>query len=163
MKKLFALMLALCLMIGVAVAEESLLQGEMVALDTIGLQMFIPSGFVVDENATADEGTQMLYAWKAEDGSEDFLRISAANMGEMTLDGFLEIVQAQIDPQAEIITLESGLNVIMFTNDAEGTVCAALVDTNNNVIGFEMGPTADQRDVVIVAFAMLISTLSPIQ
>ena len=163
MKKLFALMLALCLMIGVAMAEEDLMQGEMFAMDTIGLQMFIPTGFVVDENATTDDGSQLLYAWKSEDDSGAFLKISAANMGEMTLDGFLEIVQAQIDPEAEIITLESGLNVIMFTNDAEGTVCAALVDTNSNIIGFEMGPTAEQREVVIVVFAMLIATLSPIQ
>lgn len=166
MKKLFALMLALCLMIGVAMAEEeeATIQGEMFAMDTIGLQIFIPAEYAVDENATVDDGAQLLYAWKATDESGEFLKVSAAKLdGVEDLDTFLAIAQAQIDENAEIVELESGLNVVMFFNDNDGTVNAALMDTNANIIGFEMGPTNGQKEAAAAAFMVLLQTMAPIQ
>ena len=163
MKKLFALMLALCLMLGVAMAAEDTIQGEMFAMDTIGLQIFIPAEYAVDENATVDEGAQLLYAWKATDESGEFLKVSAAKLeGVEDLDTFLAIAQAQIDPEAEIVVLESGLNVVMFFNDNDGTVNAALMDTNANIIGFEMGPTEGQKEAAAAAFMLLLQTMAPI-
>ena len=161
MKKILALMLALCLMIGVAMAEELTLQA--VAMETIGLQMGIPAEYVVDENATTAEGAQLLYAWKATDESGEFLKVTAAKLeGIEDLDTLAAVFQAQLDPNAEIVTLESGLNVVMFFNDNDGTVNAALMDTNANIINFEMGPTADQKEAAAAAFMVLLQTLSPI-
>ena len=161
MKKILALMLALCLMIGVAMAEELTLQA--VAMETIGLQMGIPAEYVVDENATTAEGAQLLYAWKATDESGEFLKVTAAKLeGIEDLDTLAAVFQAQLDPNAEIVTLESGLNVVMFFNDNDGTVNAALMDTNANIINFEMGPTADQKEAAAVAFMVLLQTLAPI-
>ena len=161
MKKILALMLALCMMIGVAMAEELTLQA--VAMETIGLQMGIPAEYVVDENATTAEGAQLLYAWKATDESGEFLKVTAAKLeGIEDLDTLAAVFQAQLDPNAEIVTLESGLNVIMFFNDNDGTVNAALMDTNANIINFEMGPTADQKEAAAAAFMVLLQTLAPI-
>ena len=162
MKKILALMLALCLMIGVAMAEELTLQA--VAMETIGLQMGIPAEYVVDENATTAEGAQLLYAWKATDESGEFLKVTAAKLeGIEDLDTLAAVFQAQLDPNAEIVTLESGLNVVMFFNDNDGTVNAALMDTNANIINFEMGPTEDQKEEAALAFMVLLQTLAPIQ
>ena len=161
MKKILALMLALCLMIGVAMAEELTLQA--VAMETIGLQMGIPAEYVVDENATTAEGAQLLYAWKATDESGEFLKVTAAKLeGIEDLDTLAAVFQAQLDPNTEIVTLESGLNVIMFFNDNDGTVNAALMDSNANIINFEMGPTADQKEAAAAAFMVLLQTLAPI-
>ena len=161
MKKILALMLALCLMIGVAMAEELTLQA--VAMETIGLQMGIPAEYVVDENATTAEGATLLYAWKATDESGEFLKVTAAKLeGIEDLDTLAAVFQAQLDPNTEIVTLESGLNVIMFFNDSDGTVNAALMDNNANIINFEMGPTADQKEAAAAAFMVLLQTLSPI-
>ena len=162
MRKIFALMLALCLMAGVAMAEEGLAL-QAVAMETIGLQMGIPAEYVVDENATTAEGAQLLYAWKATDESGEFLKVTAAKLeGIEDLDTLAAVFQAQLDPNAEIVTLESGLNVIMFFNDNDGTVNAALMDTNANIINFEMGPTADQKEAAAAAFMVLLQTLAPI-
>ena len=162
MKKIFALMLALCLMTGVAMAEEGLAL-QAVAMETIGLQMGIPAEYVVDENATTADGAQLLYAWKATDESGEFLKVTAAKLeGIEDLDTLAAVFQAQLDPNTEIVTLESGLNVIMFFNDNDGTVNAALMDSNANIINFEMGPTADQKEAAAAAFMVLLQTLAPI-
>ncbi len=163
MKKIFALMLALCLMIGVAMAEEATLQGEMASMELIGLQMFIPAEYAVDESATAEDGAQLLYAWKATDESGEFLKVTAAKLeGVEDLDTFLAVAQAQISADAEIVVLESGLNVVMFFNDNDGTVNAVLMDSNANIIGFEMGPTEGQKEAAAAAFMVLLQTLAPI-
>ncbi len=163
MTKILALMLALCLMIGVAMAEEATLQGEMATMELIGLQMFIPAEYAVDENATAEEGAQLLYAWKATDESGEFLKVTAAKLeGVEDLDTFLAVAQAQISADAEIVVLESGLNVVMFFNDNDGTVNAVLMDSNANIIGVEMGPTEGQKEAAAAAFMVLLQTLAPI-
>ena len=164
MKKLFALMLALCLMLGGALAEEDTIQGEMFAMDTIGLQIFIPAEYAVDENAATEDGSQLLYAWKATDDSGEFLKVAAMKIeGVEDLNGLLEFAQANISADAEIVELESGLNVVMFFNDNDGTVNAALMDTNANIIYFDMGPTEGQKEAAAAAFMVLLQTLSPLQ
>ena len=163
MKKIFALMLALCLMTGVAMAEEGLAL-QAVAMETIGLQMGIPAEYVVDENATTADGAQLLYAWKATDESGEFLKVTAAKLeGVEDLDSFLAIIQAQVSADAEIVKLESGLNVVMFFNDSDNTVNASLMDTNANIINFEMGPTAGQKEATATAFMVLLQTLAPME
>jgi hypothetical protein len=51
----------------------------------------------------------------------------------------------------------------MFFNDNDGTVNAALMDTNANIIGFEMGPTNGQKEAAAAAFMVLLQTMAPIQ
>jgi hypothetical protein len=165
MKKLFALMLALCLMLcSAAVAEEATLAGEMFAMDVLGLQMFIPAEYVVDENATVPEMAQLLYAWKASDESGEFLKVSASKIeGLEELDTFLAYAQENVSPEARIIEVESGLHMVEFFNDSDATINAVLIDTNNNIICFEMGPTTDQKEAAELAFLVLMNTLAPIQ
>ena len=68
----------------------------------------------MDENATADDGSTLLYAWKdTTEGSEDYLKVSAVNMEGMTLDAFLEVVKAQMDPEAEIVELAGGISAVI--------------------------------------------------
>ena len=169
MKKLFALMLALCLLLGTAaaLAESEMPTGQMVALDKIGLQMYLFDALVEDADYQSTDGSELLYAWKDKDeSSKDYFRIEGQDMSEAgiaTAEDFLALAQASGFEDAQITTLENGLQLVVFTNKAEDQACAALVCDGGYVIGFSMGPVAGQEEGIVVALSLALGTLAPIE
>ena len=174
MKKLFALMLALCLLLcSAAMAETETAEetaGEMIALDKIGLQMYLFANLVEDTEYQPNDGSTLLYAWKdADPESQDYLRIEGMDMssgGIATAEDFLAVAKT-VDEDATLTTLESGLTVVVFNNANENEVCAALVGENGYVIGLSLGPVTDDEDTqglgAVVAFGIILASLSPIE
>ena len=168
MKKLFALMLALCLMLCcTAVLAEDTMSGNYVALEKLGMKIFIFDSMVEDTEAQASEGTELLYAWKAADGSEDAFRIETVDLSEQgitTPEAFLAAVQATGKADsAEIVTLESGLQVVLVTSAADNEICASIVYDNGAVVGFTLSPIAGQEEAASMLLGYLMGTLAPLE
>ena len=168
MKKLFALMLALCLVLCcTAVQAEDTMSGNYVALEKLGMQIFIFDSMVEDTEAQASEGTDLLYAWKAADGAEDRFVIEAADLSEQgitTPEAFLAAINdsGKAD-SAQIVTLENGLQVVLVTSSADNEICASIVYDNGVVVGFTISPIAGQEDAASALLGYLMGSLTPIQ
>lgn len=172
MKKLFALMLALCLLLcSAAMAEtaedETALDGEMVTLDKIGMSMYLFSNLVEDADYQSDDGSDVLYAWKDSDPeSSDYFRIEGQDLsaaGIASAEDFLNLALAQGFEDANLLTLENGVQLVVFTNKADDQACAALVFDNGYVAGFSMGPLEGQEEGIVLALGIALGTLAPIQ
>ena len=168
MKKLCALMLTLCLMLGcAAVLAEDTMAGNYVALDKIGMQIFILDSMVEDADAQSSEGAELLYAWKDAEGGDDYFKIEAADLSEVgitTPEAFLAAVQEDGKADsAEIVTLENGLQVVLVSSAAENEICASIVYENGIVLGFTVGPIAGQEENASMVLGFLIGTLSPLE
>ena len=165
MKKILALVMALCLLCSVAMASEVTwadiepqlvengLTGDYVVLDQLGLKIWLPTGLnavaVSDEDAAAGR----LAAYTADDQSA-YLVVDAVNMGEMTIDQLLANVSSS-DTVAEAEMLKTnGLTVVSYKNTAADCLTAALVDTNSNIIMFTMGPASAEGSELVFYFIM---------
>jgi hypothetical protein len=176
MKKIFALMLALCLMVGVAAAEtvdfsqlvadlqENGVEGAMTTLDSLGMQIYLPAGLVEDPDATADEGATLLYAWKAADEeSKDFIKISYASTELTDVQSLLDVAVAGGAADAKIVDLPCGWQVVVATNASDDTVGAGLLCGDGTVVSIDMGPVTGQEEAISYVFGLIIATLSPAQ
>ena len=170
MKKIFALVMMLCLLCGAAMAEELTwadvepqlaengLTGDYVVLEQLGLKIWLPAGLNAAEVSEEDAASGRLAAYVADDNSAYFT-VDAINAGETTLDALFEKVSSnETCTDAEMIT-SNGLSIISYKNTAADCLTAALVDTNSNIIMFSMGPaSADGADVV---FYFIMASLQP--
>ena len=171
MKKLFALMLALCLLLCSAAmadaAEEDPTDGEMVALEKIGVYMYLFNSLVEDADYQSDDGSDVLYAWKDKDPeSSDYLRIEGQDMsaaGIASAEDFLNVAQANGFEDAKLLELDNGLKLVVFTNKADNEACAALVLEGGYVAGFSMGPLEGQDEGIVVALGVALGSMTPIQ
>lgn len=169
MKKLFALMLALCLvlcsaaMAETAATEEAEVTTTVVALDKIGLNMIMFSNFAEDPDAQPQDGAELLYAWKATDGSSDYIRIEAQKLEITTAEDFLTAAQGSGFADAQILELDNGARPVVFTNTEGNEVCAALVSEDGTVLGFSVGPAAGQEESAGLVMGALLGSLSPIE
>lgn len=172
MKKILALVMMLCLLCGVAMAEEVTwadiepqlaengLSGEFVVLEQLGLKIWLPTGLNAAAVSEEDAASGRLAAFAADDGSAYFV-VDAINMGEMTIDQLLENTkQNEAVTDAEMV-INNGLSVVSYKNTAADCLTAALVDTNSNIIMFTMGPASSEGSEVVFYFIM--SSLQPAQ
>ena len=149
MKKLFALMLALCLMLGTAAMAESAVNwediapeleaagvtGEFVTFDQIAVKLFIPEGMTAME--LPDENYIGYYA--AEDG--DAVAIQYVNVDGMDLDAYKAILE-QTEGVSEIETgTVNGLPCISY--EYNGNMCCSFTTQAGYILEVTVGPLPD--------------------
>ena len=174
MKKLFALVLALCLLCGVALAEDSGntitwddiqpileasgLSGDFVVFDQLGLKIWLPAGLVATEVSAEDAAAGRLALYMAEDQSSYFV-VDAVHVDGMTLDQAIENAQATAKSVDAINT--NGLSAVSYINEASDTMCVSLVDTNSNIINFAVGPYSADPENTETVFSFIMASLQP--
>ncbi len=167
MKKLFALLLALCMMLCTAAMAETAeladLDAAYVPLEKIGMQMLVFNGMVEDPDAQAEDGADLLYAWKDAEGGDDYLRIEGQNLGIADPETLLGVLQGSGYEDAEIVELPNGLKPVVFNNAADNQICAALAREDGVVYGFSMGPVAGQEEQAALVLGLLLGSLAPIE
>ena len=171
MKKLFALMLTLCLLLSctavLAEAAEDTMSGSYVDLDKIGMKIYIFDSMVEDPDAEPDENAELLYAWKDAEGADDYFKIEAVDLSEAgiaTAEAFLSAIQATGKADsAELVTLENGLQVVLVSSAEEDEICASIVYDNGIVLGFTVGPIAGQEGEASTLLGYLMGTLLPLE
>ena len=172
MKKLFAAILALCLMLSVAAAEtvdtitwdavegnlaDMGLTGDFYALEVLGLKIWIPTGLDPQEVPEEDAAAGRLAMFTAEDGS--YLVVDAGNVEGMTIDGLLESTQAAEGLTDVEMVIANGLSFVIYRSEELNCWSASLVDTNSNVINFLLGPAEDGSKE---AFSVIVASIQPV-
>ena len=165
MKKLFALMLALCLMLcSAAVAEneiswdqveplltESGVNGEFVTFDQIAVKVWIPEGMTAVDVEGLPEGYIGYFA--AEDG--DAVAVMYVNVEGMDLNAYAEQVTANGGDKIEAGTV-NGLPCITyeFTSDAGLCQVCSFTTEAGYILEVAVGPLADDNAKMGAAFVL---------
>ena len=149
MKKLFALMLALCLMLGCAamaeneiswdqvesVLTEKAINGEFVTFDQIAVKIWIPEGMAAVEEELP-EGYIGYYA--AEDG--DAVAVTYVNVEGMDLNTYAEQVAANGGENIEAGTV-NGLECLSY--EYNGCMVCSFTTQMGYILEVTVGPLAD--------------------
>ncbi|MBQ3278274.1 MAG: hypothetical protein IJG94_03835 [Clostridia bacterium] len=171
MKKLFALVMMLCLLCTAAVAEdastmnwsdveptlaENNQSGEFVVLDQLGLKVWLPEGLNAVEVSEADAAAGRLALFTDADQTA-YLAVDAMNVEGMTIDQYYENAKATEGlSDVEMITV-NGLNAVVYKSETMNFWSASLVDTNSNIINFVMGPASEEGSQLV--FSIILASL----
>ena len=171
MKKLIALLALVCVMMlpFAAMAEEINwadmqpaieelgLKGDFIALEDMGLMVWIPSTMAYYE-PSAEDAEAGRYAIFADD--ECALTIDVVNVEGMTPDQALANAQANGMTEAGIDTV-NGLSAVIYLNEAQSLASFVLVDTNCNMIIFSFTPVKD--DLTKLASSIIFASIMPME
>ena len=171
MKKLFALVLMLCMLCTVAVAEnasemnwtdveptltEQGLTGDFAVLDQLGLKVWLPEGLNAVEVSEADAAAGRLALFTDAENTA-YLAVDAVNIEGMTIDQYYENAKATEGlSDVEMITV-NGLNAVVYKSETMNFWSASLVDTNSNIINFVMGPASEEGSKLV--FSIILASL----
>ncbi len=174
MKKLFALVMMLCMLCAaVAVAEDASainwtdveatlaeqgLTGDFVVLDQLGLKVWLPNGLNAVEVSEADAAAGRLALFTDAENTA-YLTVDAVNVEGMTLDQYYEnATAAEGVSDVEIVTA-NGMNAVVYKSESINSWCASLVDTNSNIISFVMGPASEEGSKIV--FSVIVASIQP--
>ena len=173
MKKLFALVLMLCMLCTVAVAEnasemnwtdveptltEQGLTGDFAVLDQLGLKVWLPEGLNAVEVSEADAAAGRLALFTDAENTA-YLAVDAVNVEGMTIDQYYENAKATEGvSDVEMITA-NGLNAVVYKSESLNFWSASLVDTNSNIISFVMGPASEEGSQIV--FSVIVASIQP--
>ena len=173
MKKLFALVLMLCMLCTAAVAEnasemnwsdveptltEQGLTGDFAVLDQLGLKVWLPTGLNAVAVSEADAAAGRLALFTDADNTA-YLAVDALHVDGMTLDQYYENAKVSEGvSDVEMITA-NGLNAVVYKSDAQDFWSASLVDTNSNIINFVMGPASEEGSQIV--FSVIVASIQP--
>ena len=173
MKKLFALVLMLCMLCTVAVAEnasemnwtdveptltEQGLTGDFAVLDQLGLKVWLPEGLNAVEVSEADAAAGRLALFTDADNTA-YLAVDALHVDGMTLDQYYENAKATEGlSDVEMVTV-NGLNAVVYKSESMDFWNASLVDTNSNIITFVMGPASEDGSQIV--FSVIVASIQP--
>ena len=174
MKKFFAFMLTLALVlsvsgalaesvtweeVGAAAVETYGLEGDFVSLSELGLAIWLPSTLgaaeVSEEDAAA--GRYLLFV---DQDQECYLAVDTINVEGMTLD---QAYQNAVDngmTGPEIVNI-NGLSAVTYADETNNIGCVVLVDTNSNMIIFSFGPFSEEGADMI--FYLICSSIMPLE
>ena len=152
MKKLFALMLALCLLGSFALADNEItweqvapmleagnVTGEFVSFDEIAVKIFIPTGLNAVELTDADKEEGYIGYFSAEDG--EAVAVMYVDMDGMDLDTYAEQVTANGGTELEKGTV-NGLPCISY--EINGNMCCSFTTQLGYILEVTVGPLADE-------------------
>lgn len=173
MKKLFALLVLVCLVlapaamaekasvtweeIGAPAVEQLGLEGNFVALSDMGLAIWVPT-VMTQYEPTEEDAAAGRYAIFTDENQEAYLTIDAINVPDMTLD---QAYQNAVDngmTEPEIVNI-NGIDALTYGNEAANAGCVVLVDTNYNMIIFSFMPV--DSDDGKMAYGIMTSSLMP--
>lgn len=173
MKKLFALVLMLCLLCTAAIAEDAStmnwtdieptlaaqgLTGEFVVFDQLGLKVWLPEGLNAVEVSEADAAAGRLALFTDAENTA-YLAVDAMNVEGMTLDQYYENAKATEGlSDVEMVTVND-LNAVVYKSESANFWSASLVDTNSNIINFVMGPASEDGSQIV--FSVILASLQP--
>ena len=174
MKKIIAMLALLCAVIlpfsamadtavitwdevGAPAVEAFELSGDFVALEDLGLAIWLPDGMEATEVSDEDAAAGRLCLLT--DGS-CALVIDAVHVDGMTLDQALENATDNGMFEPEIVNV-NGLDVVSYKNEAISAGCIVLVDTNSNMIIFSFTPI--EGEIAEIAFGVIMSSLMPLE
>lgn len=171
MKKLIALLMLVCIAIMPAALAESItweeigapaieangLEGDFIALEEMGLTIWLPNSLqameVSEEDAAA--GRYALY------GNQEigcYMAIDAINVEGMTLDQALQNAIDNGMTEPEIVNI-NGLDAVTYADPNNNLGVIVLVDTNCNMIIFSFNPI--DNDEAKLAYGIICSSLQP--
>ena len=133
------------------------LEGDFVALNEMGLAIWIPSDLEYMEPSEEDAAAGR-YAIFMDKDQECALIIDTAHVDGMTLD---QAYQNAVDSgmkEPEIVNV-NGLDVVSYENEEINSGCIVLVDTNCNLIIFSFTPI--DSDVAKLGFTVIGASLMP--
>ena len=154
MKKLFALMLTLCLMLGCTaladaeitweqvapMVEESGLTGEFVTFDEIAVKLFVPTGMNAVELSDEDRQNGYIGYFAADDGSA--IAVQYVDMNGMTLTDYA----AQL-AETDATGIETGtVNGLPCVSYEFGTnLCCSFTTQMGYILEVTVGPVEDDN------------------
>ena len=157
MKKLFALMLALCLLCGcTAIADNEItweqvepvlteagLTGEFVTFEQIAAKIWIPAGM----SAFADEQLPEGYIGYFVADDESAVSVAYVDVEGMDLDAYAEAVTANGGTQVELGTV-NGLPCVTYVypnEDGSANLCCSFTTQAGYILEVAVGPVADDN------------------
>ena len=168
MKKVFALMLALCLMLGcTALAENEIsweqitptleaagITGEFVTFDEIAVKVFIFNGMAAQELSDEDRQNGYIGYYAAEDGSA--IAIQYVDVNGMTLEDYTANL-----PEAGATEIETGtVNGLPCVSYAfNGNLCCSFTTEKGYILEVSVGPVED--DNAKFAAAAVLASIQP--
>ena len=170
MKKLFALMLALCLMGSVAMADANLtwdavketaeqVDGGFQTFDEIAVKIWMPAVLQAVELTDEDKEAGYIGYYATADESAA-VGVMYVDVEGMTLDGVLEAAAAEGMAEPEIVNI-NGIDAVSYKDEANNAGCIVLVDTNCNMIIFSFTPI--EGEAAELAFGVIMSSLMPLE
>ena len=174
MKKLISVLLLACMLVmpfaamaeapvitwdevGAAAVEAYELSGDFVALEELGLTIWVAEGMEEQEVSDEDAAAGRLCIL-ADDSCA--LTVDAVHVDGMTLDQALENAKASGMFEPEIVNV-NGLSALSYKNEAINAGCVVLVDTNSNMIIFSFTPI--EGEAAQIAFTVIMSSLMPLE
>ena len=160
MKKLFAILLSLCMLCSFAFAEEEIaeanwsdfegmvesagIEGAFVSIADLGFKMFVPATFTSVE-PTEEQKTAGVIALLAQNDAPGAVSISYQDISAYGADGFLEELTKAGAEEMEQIKL-NGLTATGYNLTIEETPTAnVVIDAGENkVLTFSFGPMNDE-------------------
>lgn len=163
MKKVFALMLALCLMLGcTALAENEItweqiaptleaagVTGEFVTFDEIAVKVFIFNGMVAQELSDEDRQNGYIGYYAAEDGSA--IAIQYVNMNGMSLEDYAAQLAEAGATEVELGTV-NGLPCVNYVNGTN--LSLAFTTQMGYILEVTVGPVEDDNSKIAASFVL---------
>lgn len=143
--------------VGAPALEMLGLEGDFVALNEMGLAIWIPSDLEYTEPSEEDAAAGR-YALFIDKDQECALTIDTVNVDGMTLD---QAYQNAVDSgmkEPEIVNV-NGLDVLSYENEEINSACLVLVDTNCNMIIFSFMPF--DSEAAKLGFTVIGASLMP--
>ena len=173
MKKLFALLVLVCLVlapaalaenasitweeVGAAAVEQLGLEGDFVSLSDMGLALWLPSTMSYYDPSEEDAAAGR-YALFMDEDQECYVAVDAINVPDMTLDQAYENAVTNGMTEPEIVNI-NGIDALTYGNESINAGCVVLVDTNCNMIIFTLSPV--DSDEGKTAYTIIASSLMP--
>ena len=156
MKKFFAILLALCLFTGVALAEaveinwsdveasvtEAGIEGDFAAISDIGVKMFIPTVFQDVELSDEDVADGFICYLTTEDQSGNVLVFYADAEG-LSLEDFAAGLPEAGATDVELGTL-NGIPVVTYAQADNDSVNVSMMTDAGNIVVFCFNPASDE-------------------
>ena len=152
MKKLFALMLALCLLCGCAALAENEITWEQVApmleangitgdwatFEEIAVKIFVPAGLNAVELSDEDKASGYIGYFEAEDG--EAISVMYVDMNGMDLESYAAQVAEEGGTEIETGTV-NGLPCLSY--EINGNICCSFTTQMGYILEVAVGPLAD--------------------
>ena len=172
MKKIFALMLALCLMLGcTALAENEIsweqitptleaagITGEFVTFDEIAVKVFIFNGMAAQELSDEDRQNGYIGYYAAEDGSA--IAIQYVDVNGMTLEDYTANLPEAGATEIETGTV-NGLPCVSYEVPEQKTVCIAFTTEAGYVLEVAIAPVASDEEKI--AASVIMASIQPVE
>ena len=154
MKKIFAILMALCLLVSCAMAEEinwadiegtvaeSGIEGDFASISDIGVKMFIPSVFNDIELSEEDVANGYL-CYLTTDDESGTVAVMYADVNGMSLEDYAASLPDVGATEVELGTL-NGIPVVTYEVPENDTMNIAMMTDTGNAIEFVFNPASDE-------------------